>query len=183
MIPQVYVPKFVFFTKGIGRHKAKLQSFELALRAAKIEKCNLVKVSSIFPPKCKIISRKRGSDMLIPGQITFCVMSENYTNENGRVLGSAIGLAVPAAEEQYGYISEYHAFGETKEEIADTAEDLASSMLASTLGVDFNPELDYDERKEIYRISGKIVESQSSVCVTQGRKNVWTTVVTAAVFI
>lgn len=52
------VPKKVFFTRGVGIHKDKLASFELALRKAGIEKCNLVYVSSIFPPECKIISKE-----------------------------------------------------------------------------------------------------------------------------
>ena len=41
-------PKKIFFTKGVGVHKDKLSSFEVALRSAGIEKCNLVYVSSIF---------------------------------------------------------------------------------------------------------------------------------------
>ena len=54
------VPKKIFFTKGIGVHKDKLASFEVALRNAGIEKCNLVYVSSILPPYCKIISKNYG---------------------------------------------------------------------------------------------------------------------------
>jgi arginine decarboxylase len=49
------VPQEIFFTKGVGIHKDRLASFELALRKAGIERCNLVYVSSIFPPKCKQI--------------------------------------------------------------------------------------------------------------------------------
>ena len=55
------VPKKVFFTKGVGHHKHELQSFELALRNAGIEKSNLVSVSSIVPPNCKIITREKGT--------------------------------------------------------------------------------------------------------------------------
>ena len=54
------VPKKIFFTKGVGRHKHELQSFELALRSAGIEKCNIVAVSSIVPPDCKILLKKKG---------------------------------------------------------------------------------------------------------------------------
>ncbi|HEX3001150.1 MAG TPA: pyruvoyl-dependent arginine decarboxylase [Methanoregula sp.] len=50
-IKAMYVPKEIFFTKGVGVHKDRLASFELALRKAGIEKCNLVYVSSIFPPQ------------------------------------------------------------------------------------------------------------------------------------
>src|SRR5439155_674983 len=43
------VPNKVFFTKGVGVHKERLASFELALRAAGVTHRNLVLVSSIFP--------------------------------------------------------------------------------------------------------------------------------------
>ena len=50
------VPKEMFFTKGVGKHREKLTSFELALRSAGIAACNLVRVSSIFPPGCRIMA-------------------------------------------------------------------------------------------------------------------------------
>jgi len=178
------VPKKVFFTKGVGRHKEKLQSLELALRKAGIEKCNLVRVSSIFPPNCKIVSRAQGVKLLEPGQIVFCVMSTNETNEPHRMISASVGLAVPAEPNNYGYLSEHHANGETDETSGDYSEDLAASMLASTLGIEFDPEKNYDERKEIYRMSGKIVTSRNVTQSARGDKNgLWSTVVAAAVFI
>ncbi len=178
------VPKKVFFTKGVGRHKEKLQSLELALRKAGIEKCNLVRVSSIFPPNCKIVSRAQGVKLLEPGQIVFCVMSTNETNEPNRMISASVGLAVPAEPNNYGYLSEHHANGETDETSGDYSEDLAASMLASTLGIEFDPEKNYDERKEIYRMSGKIVTSRNITQSARGDKNgLWSTVVAAAVFI
>ena len=178
------VPKKIFFTKGVGRHKEKLQSLELALRKAGIEKCNLVRVSSIFPPNCKIVSRAQGVKLLEPGQIVFCVMSTNETNEPHRMISASVGLAVPAEQNHYGYLSEHHANGETDETSGDYSEDLAASMLASTLGIEFDPEKNYDERKEIYRMSGKIVTSRSTTQSARGDKNgLWSTVVSAAVFV
>ena len=88
-------PTKLFLTKGMGKHKEKLTSFEMALRAAGIEKYNLVKVSSILPPGCKIISRDKGLKYLSPGEIVFCVMSENATNEPSRLISASVGLAVP----------------------------------------------------------------------------------------
>ena len=178
------VPKKIFFTKGVGRHKEKLQSLELALRKAGIEKCNLVRVSSIFPPNCKIVSRAQGVKLLGPGQIDFCIMSTNETNEPHRMISASVGLAVPAEPNNYGYLSEHHANGETDETSGDYSEDLAASMLASTLGIEFDPEKNYDERKEIYRMSGKIVTSRNTTQSARGDKNgLWSTVVAAAVFI
>lgn len=161
------VPQKVFFTKGIGRHKAKLQSFELALRDAGIEKCNLVYVPSIFPPNCKHIALDEGIKKLLPGQITNCVLAKISSNEPERLLGASFGLTVPSDECHYGYLSEHSAFGENEKVMSDFDEDLASTMLATTLGIDFGPHKDQDERREIYRLSGKIVDTFSTTCVTR----------------
>ena len=178
------VPRYVFFTKGVGIHREKLASFELALRDAGIEKYNLVRVSSIFPPGCRMITRQRGIELLRPGQIAFCVLAETATNEPGRQMAASIGLAVAADGDQYGYLSEHHSYGETDEKAGDYAEDLAATMLATTLGLEFDPESAYDERKEIYRMSGKIVRSQNTTqsarCDKHGR---WTTCIASAVFV
>jgi arginine decarboxylase len=178
------VPKRIFFTKGVGRHKQELQSFELALRNAGIEKCNIVSVSSIVPPKCKIISREKGVKELKPGEITYAVISRNKTNEPNRLIGSAIGIAIPKEQNAYGYISEYHSFGEKAQKAGDFAEDLAATMLATTLGLDFDLDKAWDERKQEYKMSGRFVRTQSIVQTARGEKNgLWTTTIAAAVFI
>lgn len=178
------VPKKLFFTKGIGVHKEKLNSFELALRSAGIEKYNLVTVSSILPPGCVIISKQKGIEQLIPGQIVYSVMSQNSSNEPGRLSAASIGCAIPVDTNQYGYLSEHHSFGQNEKEAGEYAEDLAAEMLASTLGIPFDIDATYDEKKEIFKIDGRIVKTrnivQSAVC---DRKGLWTTVVAAAIFI
>ncbi|MRR16043.1 MAG: arginine decarboxylase, pyruvoyl-dependent [Deltaproteobacteria bacterium] len=177
------VPRKIFFTKGVGAHKEELHSFELALRDAGIEKCNLVQVSSIFPPGCKVISKVQGVKELQPGAITYCVMSRCCSNEPRRLLSSSVGLAIPADKKTYGYISEHHAFGRTEKETGDYAEDLAAAMLASTLGIDFDIDESWDEKKEIFKISGKIVSTRNITQSTIVKNNWYTTVVAAAVFI
>lgn len=178
------VPRQLFFTKGVGKHKTRLQSFEEALRKAGIAQCNLVRVSSIFPPHCKIISRQRGVKLLTPGQITFVVLAEASTNEPSRLVGAGVGLAQPADKNQYGYISEHHGYGMKERKLADLVEDMAASMLATTLGIDFDADKDYDARKEIYRMSGKIVHSRACCQTAEGDKSgLWTTVVSAAVML
>ena len=180
----MYVPRYMFFTKGVGFHKEKLASFEMALRDARIAHLNLVKVSSIFPPHCRIIDIDTGLSRLEPGEITHCVLSEQRDNEPGRRIVASIGLALPAESGRYGYLSEHHAFGQTEIEAGEYAEDLAAYMLATTLGIEFDPDKDYDERREVYRMSGKIVESQNiSQAATGAEGSLWTTVVTAAVFV
>ena len=180
----MYVPSRMFFTKGVGRHKDYLQSFELALRDAKIEKCNLVTVSSIYPPGCKRISPEEGLKMLQPGQITFSVMARNATNEPNRLIAASIGVATPADTSQYGYLSEHHPFGETDEKAGEYAEDLAATMLATTLGVDFNSDTGWDEREKLYKMSGKIVKTFNVTQSAEGDKNgLWTTVIATGILL
>jgi arginine decarboxylase len=178
------VPTKVFFTKGIGVHKEKLNSFELALRSAEIEKFNLVSVSSILPPGCSVVSKQKGLELFIPGQIVYAVMSQNSSNEPGRLMAASIGCAVPVDVNQYGYLSEHHSFGQNEKEAGEYAEDLAAEMLASTLGIPFDLDATYDEKKEIFKIDGRIVKTrnivQSAVC---DRKGLWTTVIAAAIFV
>jgi len=179
-----FVPKKMFFVRGVGVHKDKLASFEDALRAAGIEKCNLVYVSSIFPPKCKVISTKEGTKSLLPGQITFCVMARNETNEPNRLVSSAIGLAIPKDSDHHGYLSEHHAFGETADISGDYAEDLAATMLATTFGIPFDPNQAWDERKKHYRASDYKFLTKDICQSAKGNKNgLWTTVIAAAVFV
>jgi arginine decarboxylase len=178
------VPKKVFFTKGVGKHKDELQSFELALRNGGIEKSNLVNVSSIIPPNCKIISKEKGINELKPGEIIYVVMSRNKTNEPNRMVGASVGVAIPKERQSYGYISEHHCFGEASKKIGDYAEDLAATMLATTLGLEFNPDKAWDERKQEFKMSGHFVRTQSVAQTARGDKNgLWTTVIAAAVFI
>ncbi len=174
----------IFFTKGVGKHKDYLQSFELALRMAGIEKSNLVSVSSIFPAGCKRISKEEGIKLIDPGQITFCVMARNSTNEPNRLIASSIGVALPKDENQYGYISEHHPFGENEKTSGDYAEDIAAQMLATTLGVEFDPETAWDEREQIYKASGQIYKTFNITQSAEGDKNgLWTTVIAAAVML
>ncbi len=178
------VPRCMFFTKGAGVHKEKLASFEMALREARIAHFNLVSVSSIFPPYCEIVSLEEGLNMLNPGEITYCVMAREETMEPGRRIVASVGQAIPAEAGKYGYLSEHHGYGQTELEAGEYAEDLAAEMLATTLGIEFDPDKDYDERREVYKMSDKIVESQHVSQAALGAEgNLWTTVLAAAVFV
>jgi arginine decarboxylase len=180
----MYVPRYMFFTKGVGVNKEKLSSFENALREARIAHLNIVTVSSIFPPHCKIIDIETGLGKLEPGEITHCVMAREQIKEPGRRIVASIGLALPAESGRYGYLSEHHGFGQTELEAGEYAEDLAASMLANTLGIEFDPNKDYDERREVYKMSEKIVESQHTSQGALGAEgNLWTTVIAAAIFV
>ena len=175
----------MFFTKGVGNHRNKLQSFEIALRNCGIERCNLVNVSSIFPPDCKIVSKAEGINLLMSGEITFVVMARETTNEPNRLVAASIGLAQPIDKKQYGYISEHHAFGETQKKASDFAEDLAATMLASTLGIELDADKAWNERKQLYITDkNRQFKSRSIAQTAKGHKDgLWTTVVACAVML
>ncbi|TFF90123.1 MAG: arginine decarboxylase, pyruvoyl-dependent [Promethearchaeota archaeon] len=178
------VPKNVFFVRGIGYHQSKLGSFEQALRDAGIESYNLVKVSSILPPYCIEIPEDDGFAQLRPGQIVYTVMSRASSNEYNRLVGASVGVAKPADQRTYGYLSEHHAFGVKPENVGEFAEDLAAEMLASTLGIEFNPDANYDEKLETYKLNGKIVETKNiTESGTVKEEGEWLTVLAAAIFI
>jgi arginine decarboxylase len=179
----MFTPKKMFFTKGVGVHKDKLASFELSLRNAGIEKYNLVTVSSILPPSCHFTSKEKGEKMLHPGQIVFCVMARSETNEPNRLISAAIGVARPSDEKNYGYLSEHHAFGEVAKKTGDYAEDMAATMLATTLGIEFDSAKAWEEREQIYKASGNIFKTTNVTQSAEGNKDgLWTTVVAVAVF-
>lgn len=180
----MYVPTKIFFTKGAGRYKDYLSSFELAFRNARVEICNLVSVSSIFPPSCKRISKEDGLKEISPGQITFTDMARNSTNEPNRLIAASIGGAIPADNTQYGYLLEFHPYGVTEKNAGDYAEDLAAQMLATTWGVEFNPEADWNEREQVFKLSGKIVKAFNITQSAEGDKTgLWTTVISAAILL
>ncbi|MBI4531916.1 MAG: arginine decarboxylase, pyruvoyl-dependent [Candidatus Latescibacteria bacterium] len=180
----MFVPTKMFLTKGVGKHKEKLTSFEMALRDAHIAEFNLVRVSSIFPPHCKLISPATGLKVLSPGEVIFCVMSENATNEPHRLIAASIGIAIPKDKNHHGYLSEHHSFGQKDDAAGDYAEDLAASMLATILGVEFDPDSSYDEKKEVWRISEEIVTTRHITQSAVGDKSgLWTTVIAGVVLL
>lgn len=180
----MYLPKKIFFTKGVGRNKEYLASFEAALRDAKIEKFNLVTVSSIYPVGVKRVSLEEGLKELQPGQIVHAVMARNATNEPNRLIAASIGAAIPADRSMYGYLSEHHPYGETGNYAGEYAEDLAATMLATTLGIDFDPDKAWNEREQVFKMSGKIVRTFNITKSARGDKSgLWTTVVSAAILL
>jgi arginine decarboxylase len=131
-----------------------------------------------------MVSREQGLKMVQPGEITFVVLARNATNEPHRLLASTIGVAIPSGKNQYGYLSEHHSYGLTDDKAGDYAEDLAATMLATTMGIQFDPETAWDERKQLFKTSGMIIKTTNITQTAIGDKNgLWTTTVAAAVFV
>lgn len=177
------VPTKVFLSKGVGRHKYQLKSFEEALRAAGVAQQNLVQVSSILPPKCKVISRENGLKRLIPGEICYCVLAKADTDEHGRLVAASVGMAIPKDNTKWGYLSEVHGYGMDRQEAADMAEDLAAGMLGTTLGLEVDPNKDWSEKEQVYQASGLIIRTSNATQIAQGQKGLWTTTIAVAVFL
>ena len=178
------VAKELFLTRGIGVHEDKLTSFEYALRDAGISGTNIVLISSIFPPKAKLIPKKEGLKKIKPGQILFTIYSRNQTNEPHRMISSSVGLALPKDRSRYGYLSEYDAFGQNERETGDYAEDIAAQMLASSLGIPFDIDKSWDEKRQQWNISGQIYKTKNITQTAKGNKDgKWTTVFAAAVLV
>ncbi len=177
------VPSKVFLTKGVGRHRYQLKSFEEALRDAGVANQNLVQVSSILPPKCKIISKEAGLKELVPGSIAFCVMARCDTNEHGRLVATSIGMALPKDRNTWGYLSEVHGHGMNEQQAGDLAEDLAAEMLGTTIGLEVDPNTAWSEREQEYKSSGLIIRTSNSTQAARGQKGLWTTTVAIAMLL
>lgn len=177
----MYVPTKVFFTKGVGSHKEKLASFEMALRNAKIASYNIVEVSSILPPGCVFVSVNEGVKELTPGQILHVVLSKNSTNEPNRLIGAAVGVAIPKDRKMYGYLSEHHSFGENEQKTGDYAEELAETMLTTILEVRDTRSTGDSGNIEAIR---KMIKTRNVTQTAIGGKNgLWTTVIAASVLL
>jgi arginine decarboxylase len=179
-----FVPTKIFFTKGVGKHREQLASFEEALRSAKIAPYNIVTVSSILPPRVKRIPVDEGIKLLNLGQIIFAVLARNCTNEPNRLIAASVGVAQPADINRHGYLSEHHPFGETDEKAGDYAEDLAATMLATTIGIPFDLNTSWNEREKVFKMSNEIVRTFNITQSAVGDKNgLWTTTIAAAILI
>ena len=178
-----FVPTRIFLTKGVGRDKYQLKSFEQALRQAGVAHQNLVQVSSILPPKCKVISRASGLSKLIPGQISYCVMARADTNEHGRLVASSIGVAIPKERENWGYLSEVHGHGMNNQQAGDMAEDLAADMLGTMLGMELDPDKAWSEKEQAYKSSGLFIRTTNITQTARGKEGLWTTTVAIAMFL
>ncbi len=178
-----WVPQKVFLTKGVGVHAERLNSFEEALRDARISQMNLVTVSSIVPPHCELVEIEEGLKHLSFGQITFCVMSRCESNEEGRLLAAAVALLLPENRDDYGYISEYHGYGMKQDEVEDLVCDQAAELYASAKGFKINWKRAWSEEDFKYTLEERKYSPKYVASVAAGVKGKWVTTVAAAVFI
>jgi arginine decarboxylase len=177
------VPRAVFLTKGVGVHSERLNSFEEALREARISSLNLVTVSSIVPPHCHLLDIEEGLRRLSPGQLTFSVMSRADCSEEGRLISAAVAILLPEDPNDYGYISEFHGYGMEAEEVEDWVCDQAAELYASAKGLKINWKRAWSPEDEKYTLEERSFSPKYVVSMARGKKGKWVTTVAAAVFI
>jgi len=177
------VPSKVFLTRGQGAHKEKLVSFEIALRQGGIAPFNLVRVSSIFPPRARYVTRAAGLKLLAPGQILYVVLSENATDDPRQIITASIGMAVPDDPSQYGYLAEHSDIGKSAKETSRHCEYLAAEMLATKLGQKLKEPAPGTQPKSFHISNGLSLTTRSATQSATGAAGLWTTAVAAAVLI
>ena len=177
------VPTKVFLVRGQGSHKEKLVSFEIALRQAGIAPFNLVRVSSIFPPRAEYIPKAAGLKLLDPGQILFVVLSENATDVPRELVTASIGMAVPDDPSRYGYLAEHSDNGKSARETGLHTEYLAAEMLATKLGEKLKEPPRGKLPKAFHVSNGLSLTTRSVTQGARGKAGLWTTAIAAAVLI
>lgn len=179
------VPSKFFLTKGVGIHEKELRAFEEALRDAKINRCNLIKTSSIIAPGCKRISVEEGIKLIPPGQITFAVIAQSQTNEPDQMVSAAIAMAQPKDKTIHGYLTEVEeAIGISPEDIEEDATEMAIENLISEYDPEFDGDDVYRKGKKNYSVNGMDFTVDCMVSTAKGvDQNKYVVVLVAAVFI
>ena len=135
--PLIQVPTRVFFTSGVGFHKTQRVAMQHAMREAGLADCNLVKISSVIPPACQVVTRERGLRMLEAGAIAHAVIAQGVTKEPHQRVSVALCWGQPDREDLPGYITEIEeeeANGKSEQTAIDEAGEALTAMLAEKIG-------------------------------------------------
>lgn len=149
------IPRKLFLTRGVGVHREKLTSFEMAFARSKHCSFQLGTCLVHLPAALPNCYQGRGYPCCKRARL-YLLSWPRCPPSPGRRIASSIGVARPADIDKYGYLSEHHTYGQTEQEAGDYAEDLAATMLATTLGIQFDAEKDCDKRREQYSWAAKL---------------------------
>lgn len=112
------------FVKGIGKDsKSELLSFDTALCSAGIGNYNIVRVSSILPPKAV----KQRSIEVLKGSVLYVAYATATIYGAGRI-ASAISVGIPKTSSEIGVIMEYSASNDRESVIECSREMVKKSM-------------------------------------------------------
>jgi len=95
-------PKRFSIVAGVADGKTRLTAFDKALLAAGIGNLNLIKISSILPPR---VSYEEYLD-IPPGSLVPTAYSSIISDNPGELISAAIGIGI-ASEDNYGVIMEF----------------------------------------------------------------------------
>jgi len=119
------------------------------------------------------------SEAEIAGVLAMEMIADHAEGADAAIIAAFGDPGLFAARELF----DFPVVGMSEAAMRDYVEDLAATMLASTLGIEFNPDAAWDERKRVYELSDLIVDSLSITASAEGAANGdWTCAVSAAVF-
>jgi arginine decarboxylase len=116
----IKTPTHYFMVSGASEGFSRLNAFDAALLRAGIGDTNLVKMSSIVPPRCQLISPVP----LPPGSLVPTAYASITSDVPGETIASAVAVALPKEPQYAGLIMEYSAKG-SKAEIEETVRRMA----------------------------------------------------------
>jgi arginine decarboxylase len=117
----VSTPTKYFLTVGRAEGGSCLNAFDAALMAACIGNANIIKMSSILPPRCEETPPVR----LPPGALVPAAYATASSDEPGRTIAAAVGIAFPEDEEHPGLIMEFAGPG-TREQVEQAVTQMAA---------------------------------------------------------
>jgi arginine decarboxylase len=116
----IRTPTHYFLVSGASEGFTPLNAFDGALLRAGIGDTNLVKMSSIVPPRCQLISPVP----LPAGSLVPTAYASITSDVPGEMISSAVAVALPKESHYPGLIMEYSARG-PKAEIEETVRRMA----------------------------------------------------------
>jgi len=119
-VPLIKTPTQYFLASGASEGYTRLNAFDGALLNAGVGNTNLVKMSSIVPPRCLQVAPVE----LPPGALVPVAYASITSDVPGETIAAAIAAAFPKDLDRNGLIMEYSAKG-PKEEIEETVRQMA----------------------------------------------------------
>jgi len=116
----IKTPTHYFLVSGASDGFTSLNAFDGALLSAGIGDTNLVKMSSIVPPRCQLVAPVS----LPPGSLVPTAYASITSDVPGQIISSAVAVALPEKPDYPGLIMEYSARG-PKAEIEETVRQMA----------------------------------------------------------
>lgn len=113
-------PTKYFMVSGASDGFTPLNAFDGALLQAGIGNTNIIKMSSIVPPRCRLIS----PIALPPGALVPAAYASITSDVPGEIIAAGVAIALPKERDRNGLIMEYSAKGR-KDQIEEKVRQMA----------------------------------------------------------